>query len=364
MNLKNYLERMFAQFTFSLLNLDRRLTDYVHIRILRTHKRFEVRKIASPSNSTKLAILAFYPRSYLLSSNLRLVDALIDSGFQIIVVVNEGSDDLTKWMLELNQREITIISRPNVGQDFGAYQAGIAYMRKNLTFSNIESLILANDSLYYFPTSTEFIQNLVADEGEWVSMFVNFDKGMHAQSFFQMFNRSIILNSRFSNFWSNYYPTSFRHKVISTGELRLSKILRDSGFNPKSFVTSESILKSPKFVDYWVEEKYAMWHGYNFLEQEKTIETKEVNDERLDRIFSEVNVSLHAGVLCTRILGAPLKLEILSVGFATIHGLKRLAELAGLMKSESRDFETLMLLKGSPASKAGIKKLWNRHGFS
>jgi hypothetical protein len=34
------------------------------------------------------------------------------------------------------------------------------------------------------------------------------------------------------------------------------------------------------------------------------------------------------------------------------------------MKSESRDFETLMLLKGSPASKAGIKKLWNRHGFS
>jgi hypothetical protein len=201
------------------------------------------------------------------------------------------------------------------------------------------------------------------ENGEWVSMFVNFNSGVHAQSFFQIFNRSIILNSSFNNFWSSYYPTNFRHKVINKGEIKLSKILKDSGFNPKSFITSQLIQKSPKFVDYWMEEKYAMWHGYNFLEKEQIIDSKDANDERLDRVFSEVNVSLHAGVLCTRILGAPLKLEILSSGFATIHGLNRLAALAKLKKSEINDFETLMALKGSRVSITGIRKLWNIHGF-
>ncbi len=363
MSLKHYFSRKLALLTFSTLTLDRRITDYIYIRILKKHKRFDVRKTASPSNFSKLAILAFYPRKYLLTSNLRLLDELINSGYQVIVVLNEDSAERSEWMVELNQRDITIISRPNIGQDFGAYQAGIRYMQSTPIFSQIEKLTLANDSLYYFPSSKLFLKNLLMENDQWVSMFVNYQFNIHAQSFYQTFDRSILLNKSFYQFWSSYYPTNFRHRVINNGEIKLSKALIDSGFFPKSFVTSDLILSSPKFREFWQEEKYAMWRSYDYLGNQESQHSKDVHLQRLDRIFSEVNVSLHAGMLCSRVLGAPLKLAIFKGGFATIQGLNRLVEFTGLDKTEHSDFQTLIISKGSPASFTGMRSFWNMYGF-
>ena len=357
------IKRGLALTSFSFFTLKPRLKEFLQIRILGKHKIVRVQKVAENSSPKKIAILALFPRGSLLISTLRLIDQLIINDYQVIAVVNDGTLKYQEWLIELEARDITILTRPNIGRDFGAYQAGIQYMQNMPSYATVERMVLANDSLYYFPSSTEFLDELLMDSDSWYGMYVNFHIHIHAQSFFESFDRAIFTSKSFLNFWSAYYPTNIRHNVIYKGEAGLTATLVASGHFPRAFITPLLIESSPKFKNFTVEEKYAMWNGFGFTAHEFNLRSEEISILQFRRIFSHLNPSHHAGIISTRILGAPLKLDLLRTGLNSLHGIMEIAALSGIQGDELRQFELEMSSRGSDASVTGLHKLWRTYGF-
>jgi hypothetical protein len=357
------LKRLLATFTFTIYTLKFRFKEFIQIRLLKSHKKFKVLKIASDLNPKKIAILALYPRGFLLTSTLRLVDRLILNEYQVVAVLNEGTPQQFEWIDELATRDLTILSRKNIGRDFGAYQTGIHYVQNLDINSSIQRLVIANDSVYYFPTSNDFLDKLLQNQHQWCGMFVNFQFHIHAQSFFESFDRSVFTSSNFKEFWENYYPTSIRHNVINKGEVGLTTVLIAAGFLPTSFVTLTSIEKSRLFKNFKLEEKFSLWNGFSFTSLDHLPYAKDIHILQMRRIFTAWNPSHHLGMLATRVLGAPLKLDFLRTGIVSLTGLAELAASSGINEREMSNFEVEMGSKGSQASVRGIHSLWRSYGF-
>ena len=356
------LEKLIALISFTLFSLKWRMLDFINIRIKNKHKIYKIITTSS-STSTKIAIVAAFPRGKLLKSICRLVDRLRINGYHVIVIINEGSSKSKDWIDELSNRDLTIICRPNIGRDFGAYQAGINYVQNMPTYSNLERIVLANDSVYYFPDSENFLDNLLNFDGNWVAMFVNFQYHVHAQSFFEIFSRELFASKAFVDFWNNYYPTNTRHKVINDGEVKLTQTMIKAGFLPKPFVTSDLIELSGLNHLITAEEKFALWSGFGFTRTDLSPESEEAHELQLRRIFTTLNPSHHVGVVATRVVKAPLKLDLLRTGLVSLSGLTDVARIAGTTDLELEDFTAEMSSKGSNVSFRGFHKLWREFGY-
>lgn len=357
------IEKILATSTFYIKTLKPRTREFLQIRFLGRHKQHKILKTSVGPNSNRIAIVALFPRKYLLVSVMRLIDQLIKNGYQVLVVVNEGSQSYSEWIGELERRNISILSRPNIGRDFGAYQTGIRYVQSLPSYPTLERIVLANDSCYYFPKSTKFLDGLLKNLDPWFAMFVNFQFHLHAQSFFLSFDRSVFLSESFTNFWSAYYPTSFRHNVINKGEVRLSKNLMVAGFSPKSYITADKLESAVNTKNFTMEEKFALWEGIRFAEFDFGNQSHEFHVLQMRRTFTNLNPSHHLGMLSTRAMGAPLKLDLLRGGLVSLAGLADVAKLAGITDSELKDFKSEMSSKGSQASVFGLHKLWRNYGF-
>jgi hypothetical protein len=357
------IKKAISTFSYSIFTFNSRVKEFVQIKFFRNHRKFKVLKSGSRTDLKKVAVIALFPRGYLLTSTLRLVDSLISNNYQVIAVVNDGNQQYQSWIMELSNRDITILSRSNIGRDFGCYQVGIQYVKTSNYYASIERLVLANDSMYYFPTSRKFLDDLLQDQHAWCAMFVNYQFHMHSQSFFQAFDRSIFTSSQFDMFWNGYYPTNLRHNVINKGEVKLATLLMDGGFCPISYVTPTLIEKSSEFEDFSLEEKFALWNGFSYTCIDQTLNSTENHILKMNRLFIELNPSLHAGMVATRILGAPLKLDFLRTGIVSLSGLVELARLSGLEGRELAEYEMEMASKGSHSSTRGLHRLWRAYGF-
>jgi len=356
------IKKLIAQISFTLFSLKKRMLEFINIRINRKHKIYKV-IMTSSSTSSKIAIVAAFPRGNLLDSICRLVDRLRFNGYHVIVIMNEGSSKSKDWIDELSNRDLTIICRPNIGRDFGAYQAGIRYVHNLPIYSNLERILFANDSVYYFPDSENFLDNILNVDGNWIAMFVNFQQSIHAQSFFQIFNRELFTNNAFLDFWSNYYPTNFRHRVINNGELKLAGLLIEAGFFPKPFVTAELIESSDQSHLVNREEKFALWSNFGSMIPGLLAASEEDHNLQFRRVFTRLNPTHHVGIVSTRVLKAPLKLDLLRTGLVSLSGLRDVAKGAGLTGLELENFTAEMSSKGSDASFSGFHKLWREFGY-
>jgi hypothetical protein len=356
-------KRILATLTFTIYTLKLRFNEFIQIRILKNHSKISVLKKALDLKPKRVAVVALFPRGFLLTSTLRLVDRLILNGYQVVAVLNEGRPQQAEWIDELATRDLTILSRKNIGRDFGAYQAGIHFVQNLDGYSSIERLVIANDSVYYFPTSNEFLDKLLQNQHQWCGMFINFEIHIHAQSFFESFDRPVFTSSVFKQFWQNFYPTSIRHNVINKGEVGLTTVLMTAGFNPKSFVSGTIIEKSRRFKDFTPEEKFGLWNGFHFTTVDGTPSPIESHKLQMRRVLIESNPTHRAGMLSTRILGAPLKLDLLRTGLASASGLIELARNCGIETEELARFEDEILSKGSHVSVVGLHRLWRSYGF-
>jgi Rhamnan synthesis protein F len=356
------LKKLLAKFSFTVFSLKVRLRDYLQIRILGKHKKVKVLKLFE-SDSSKVAIVAVFPRERILISVCRVIDELKNNGYHVVVVVNEGSPKLKDWIAELEKRDLTILSRPNIGRDFGAYQSGLRYVKTLPTFNLLKKIALLNDSVYYFPDSKDFVKKMLHHDAEWQAMFVNFQYHVHAQSFFQIFNHNIFTHKNFTSFWDKYYPTNLRYRVINRGEVNLTKVLMDAGYLPTAFVTAELLERSGLNHGISAEEKFAIWEGFEFIGADLSPDSVETHDLRLRRTFTSLNPSHHVGVVSTRIVKAPIKLDLLRTGLVSLSGLQEVAAEAGVIDPEIRDFISEMSSKGSNSSIAGFHKLWREFGY-
>jgi hypothetical protein len=359
----DFIARLIAFGTFNLYSFKTRIFEFLKIRLLNRHKQFRVHKVGNLSDSRNIAVVALYPRKAILNSALRLIDQLVANGFQVVTVVNFQRNYTNEWLQELAKRNLTILVRPNIGRDFGAYQAGIKYVQSMPSFESFKRMVIANDSVYYFPESKVFIDELLGESKKWYGMFVNYQFHVHAQSFFESFTSEIFLHRNFISFWKKYFPTDIRHNVIKKGEVGLTANLVKAGFSPGSYVSPRLIETASKFRNFQVEDKFALWSGFGFSDIDRSDRSEESHSLKLKIIFATQNPTHHAGLIATRTLGAPLKLDLFRTGLASLEDILTVATLAGLSGDELREFEDEISSKGSYSSYVGLKKLWLRFGY-
>jgi hypothetical protein len=197
-------------------------------------------------------------------------------------------------------------------------------------------------------------------DSPWNAMFVNQELYAHAQSFFQVFQKTIFKQLSFSKFWHKYYPSELRNYVIEKGEKSLSKVGFRLGFYPTSYVSREAILKHPEFVDFTPDERFAIHLGnLNTFANRHHLEFDNLLF-LMRRQYLIYNISHYQGLLASRVLKAPIKLDIVSSGLVTIDGLRDTLISLGLEQDELKDvFRAMLILPDY----IGFKKFWNSFGY-
>jgi hypothetical protein len=79
--------------------------------------------------------------------------------------------------------------------------------------------------------------------------------------------------------------------------------------------------------------------------------------------FLENNATHHAGLVASRIIGAPLKLDIMQNGLATQGGIQNCLRELGCNEDEIAELMGVMLQKGSHVSVKGFQRLWRDYGY-
>ena len=356
------LRQIISQFTFFVATLRIRFNTFFNFRMTKRFHQYSILKRIETISSKGVAIVALYPRAGILKSVNRLIDSLISSNYSVIAVVNQ-SHITDEWLNLLSNKGIEILSRPNIGRDFGAYKIGFLHAEKSGYLDGTDHLLFANDSVLYGPESVNFVHSMLNVDQPWHAMFVKYQFHTHAQSFFQVFERGIFQKEKFSKFWHSYYPSELRHHAINNGEVGLSSTCLQLGFAPVSFVSAQSIFESPEFDDFTSDEKFGIWsnHGMNFFDQD--IATLENTAFLMKRQYLECNITHHQGLLASRVLKSPLKLDIFQSGQTTIDGLKDSLVSLGLSDDELKDVLQVMTLKGTHASRRGFNRLWGLYGY-
>jgi len=356
------LRKIVSQFTFFVATLKLRIKTFVDYRITKKFEQYTVFRKNDAVSSDGVAIIALYPRPGILESVNRLIDSLTNSNYSVIAVVNE-SRLATEWLDQLSKKSIEILARPNIGRDFGAYKIGFIHAEKSGYLEKTDNLLFANDSVLYGPESINFVESMLKVNLPWHSMFVNYQFHTHAQSFFQVFGKDIFLQKNFSKFWHNYYPSELRHHAINNGEVGLSSVCLKLGFSPVSYVSASSILESSEFGNFTSDEKFGIWSndGLTFLNQD--LATFDNTSFLMKRQYLENNITHHQGLLASRVLKSPLKLDIYQSGQTTIEGLRASLISLGLSEHELIGVLEVMTLKGTHASRRGFSRLWGLYGY-
>jgi len=356
------LKQLIARLTYFLATIRQRTQTYIDFRITKNFEKFNAAKSFEPTESIRIAIVALYPRNGVLPSVNRLIDSLVSSNYHVVAVMNQ-SNLLDSWITSLSSKPIEILVRPNIGRDFGAYRTGFRYIESKGTLKSANYLLFANDSVLYGPKSIDFVKSLLKADKPWLGMFVNYQFHTHSQSFFQVFRSEVFSLTSFSEFWKNYYPSELRHKAINNGEVALSSLCLGLGFSPSAFVTAKSILESSEFLEFTPDEKFGIWsnHGHAFLDEK--ISTFENTKFLMCRQYLENNVTHHQGLLASRVLKSPLKLDIFQTGQVTLEGLEATLISLGIRGDELENILRVMTLKGSHVSNRGIRRLWKTFGY-
>jgi hypothetical protein len=346
---------------------------FLRDRLLQTRTRFfpEKFKIRLKSNSLqearKIAIFAIFPRSFVINSVLRCITALLEEGFEIVVVSNgDVPEDLLSSLLKA--KHLTVLERRNWGRDFGAYKLGHAYIEKEVDGLKNRTVMLLNDSVVWFEISKirKFLHKFVLIQAPWKSLFVNYQFHQHAQSFCVSFGSSITNSTFYWDFWRQYRPSSFRHVTINKGEVRLSQVLLSKGYTPHAlvdhnFIGSDVLPHTGKLHRFELHPSIR-FEVFNHLSLKIERNRNLLLDLIVERLYSE-NPTHHLGAFLSYRAGIPLKLDIVKTGHLNFLDLERILNLHIESSQEISDIMEVFKRTGTHASKRGFIRLWSQFGY-
>lgn len=205
--------------------------------IISTEIRFDIEK------TENIALVAAFPtndRMYLISLE-NLLSGLKQNSYEVIFVSNSAITSAVKdLLLKFN---CGVILRKNIGRDFGAYQAGMYFLKETLKQHQLQRVLLVNDTLLWFDDSSTIVSK--SFETPWNCLYFNLEYKSHAQSFYMSFSEEVLNNRSFINFWHRYVPLNSRIHAISFGEHKLTTKLLDEGFTCKPYVDSSLFAQEP-----------------------------------------------------------------------------------------------------------------------
>ncbi len=353
-----------ASNTYRLYSFPSRFENWIKVRILRRHRKFTCLK-KSEGKSANLAVVALWPRMGILESVSHQIDILLQLNQEVVCVINKSKLS-AEWVKELEKFPITILTRENIGRDFGAYQAGFNYVSSEFGLSNINSLTFSNDTIFFAKDSLEVIRGTLNLQGDVKCLYLNLQQHLHAQSFFLTFSKKVVESKALSKFWINYYPSNERVHAINNGEVKLSHYLNKANFKFVSYVNSERLHEIfSDFKPFTLSELGACYEieGVSSEIRKRTYLSDEYHKLQAERIVVSRNASHLLGLYLFRVCSIPLKLDLMLRGFHSSSDIYEVLKSKNFSPEALSDFESMLYKQGSWSTIKGIRILWRKHGF-
>lgn len=167
----------------------------------------------------RIAVMAhFDPAGELPPRTLRLMGQLLDVADRLILV----STGLRSDALELNDPRITLVSRPNIGYDFYSFKVGIEAIGNLWAY---DELIVANDSIYILRDRgfADVFSRMADVNCDMWAMTVSRQFAPHAQSYFVVFKKSLLVSPVFFQFWRDVRIIDDKWEIILSYEVGMTQ---------------------------------------------------------------------------------------------------------------------------------------------
>jgi hypothetical protein len=363
------LLRACALVVWWLLSLPRRFRDGFDIKILRRHLRHTTLKDAGGLRPN-VAIVATWARYPLRHSVQRLLDSLRAEGWSIILVLNE-SPDIDQVLEDWSVPADVVIRRANIGRDFGGYQCGYRFLVGRPEFSSVQRVAFFNDSVFYPPRFAWILPEVLKRDESLSGFFINLRSHPHIQSFAVVLGPKVSTSSQVRAFWNSYYPTSIRRYAIRQGEIELSRRLTRLCPELAAVVTYDRLKTAQP----------ELWSTISLAERQSLVASVVGQEQRdLTRLWREEisatqleglartalaarNASHALGLVATRVLSVPLKLDLLKRGTCTPADFDETLKRIDVAPRERAEIMAMLLAQGTQASMSLLQREMSGAGF-
>tara|TARA_B100001093_G_scaffold461371_1_gene475772 strand:+ start:24 stop:1280 length:1257 start_codon:yes stop_codon:yes gene_type:complete len=173
--------------------------------------------------------VAFHAENVIPLSNIEYLKFLFNCEFDVIYIHNGNLNQNT--CRKLQDMGVYLITRENIGQDFGAWKDSFSLIYEKKINNILEWILICNDSNFCIDGNNsifneKFKKSLdVNNAHDFISMNCNLGHNLHHQSFFVCFSKRIFSSLAFKNFWKKYIPLDNRFHIIKKGEMKLSNLI-------------------------------------------------------------------------------------------------------------------------------------------
>jgi hypothetical protein len=312
------------------------MVNWLKVKVLHADKK--ILQLKEGKLGPYVAIVAIYPGTSTFNSVNRLLGMLEVHGYSVLVVINENSE-ASRWFEKLSSDGRTLIVRPNIGADFGAYRCGFKYIQSQK--SSLRVVLIANDSLYFSKSSVGSLNPLLDPESSINCLYLNFQSVIHAGSMLLKFDSTKLLEDAFWDFWENYFCSNSKRKIIKDGELRLSTLVGVKTFIPMTEVLSTIVLPNPK-DDHKLQ--FLRWTRQSDKGFFDCLSKLDLNSTDLWLVavrygLENFQISNSLGLYLTDYFNFPIKMDLVKNGLVTRSSFTTAAQLGS---SDTEEFYELM----------------------
>lgn len=159
------------------------------------------------------------------------MNSLLGAGIAVVLVINV--DDVQADLSSVNVEGLKLSGlyvRENKGFDFGAWAHLYSMMPPGL---GLKRLYLVNDSMIgplSKPMFDQLMHKIKNSTADMLGLIGNAKPVFHLQSFFLVFNQSILMDERFRSFLKTLWSLPTKEMVIDFYEVRLTQLIKNLGY--------------------------------------------------------------------------------------------------------------------------------------
>ena len=318
--------------------------NWINIRIKKKHLKFDVIKTHSHFENGKFVIIAVYAGTGTYSSLKRQIELFERYEYNILVILNDNKRS-RNWANNLINLNCSIIHRKNIGADFGAYKLGIKYLYDRYR-ECISEIVLANDSLFYTPTSINGLRRFLEPGSQMNCLFYHTQSVRHAGSMLIKFDFSSINQNIFWQFWKKYYPYATKLQVVRKGEHMLSKSIGHEYFKPLVTLNEIDLIFKDMNISEIIQAQIWAKRSSTAIYEQINLAVKFSDYRRILHLsLFNLQISNSMGLWISRNLDLPFKLDLPQVGLCSISDLLKLAEDQECPKDELEELQALLKIR-------------------
>jgi hypothetical protein len=186
---------------------------------------------------------------------LAYVRTLCSNGFSVIFISNSGRQRPDSFS-ELQPLCRAIVTRRNVGYDFGAIREGLELF--GLPRENTQRLLIANDSVYGPLLSLEpMLARADFDQADLWGATDSWQHRYHLQSYFLLAGPKVMVHPAWTSFWRQVRPVSSKKWVVARYEIGLTQKLLSAGLQCKPLWSYQELIDQVVNEPFEIEPKLA-----------------------------------------------------------------------------------------------------------